>query len=46
VRAVVYVDAFVPDEGETVFQILGGSGSALDVADATSVLDCPKQTAG
>jgi len=30
VRALVYVDAFVPDEGETVFQILGGSGSALD----------------
>ena len=27
VRALVYVDAFVPDEGETVFQILGGSGS-------------------
>ena len=26
VRALVYVDAFVPDEGETVFQILGGSG--------------------
>ena len=24
VRALVYVDAFVPDEGETVFQILGG----------------------
>ena len=30
VRALVYVDAFVPDEGETVFQILGGSGSAID----------------
>ena len=24
VRALVYVDAFVPDQGETVFQILGG----------------------
>jgi pimeloyl-ACP methyl ester carboxylesterase len=24
VRALVYVDAFIPDEGETVFQILGG----------------------
>ena len=35
VRALVYVDAFVPDEGETVFQILGGSGSALDVPDPT-----------
>jgi pimeloyl-ACP methyl ester carboxylesterase len=39
VRALVYVDAFVPDEGETVFQILGGSGSALDVPDPTVVLD-------
>ena len=28
VRALVYVDAFMPDDGETVFQILGGSGSA------------------
>jgi pimeloyl-ACP methyl ester carboxylesterase len=39
VKALVYVDAFAPDEGETVFQILGGSGSALDVADPTTVLD-------
>jgi pimeloyl-ACP methyl ester carboxylesterase len=39
VRALVYVDAFAPDEGETVFQILGGSGSALDVPDPTTVLD-------
>src|SRR6476660_883363 len=39
VRALVYVDAFAPDEGEVVFQILGGSGSALDVADHTTVLD-------
>jgi len=39
VRALVYVDAFVPDEGEFVFQILGGSGSALDVPDPTTVLD-------
>ena len=39
VRALVYVDAFVPTEGETVFQILGGSGSALDVPDPTAVLD-------
>ena len=35
----MYVDAFMPDEGETVFQILGGSGSALDVPDPTTVLD-------
>ena len=33
VRALVYVDAFIPDEGETTFGILGGSGSALDVPD-------------
>jgi pimeloyl-ACP methyl ester carboxylesterase len=39
VRALVYVDAFIPDEGETAFQILGGSGSALDVPDPTTVLD-------
>jgi pimeloyl-ACP methyl ester carboxylesterase len=39
VKALVYVDAFVPDEGETVFQILGGSGSAIDVPDPTTVLD-------
>ena len=35
VKALVYVDAFIPDEGEIVFQILGGSGSALDVPDPT-----------
>ncbi len=39
VKALVYVDAFLPDEGEVVFQILGGSGSALDVPDPTTVLD-------
>jgi pimeloyl-ACP methyl ester carboxylesterase len=39
VKALVYVDAFMPDEGETVFQILGGSGSAFDVPDPTTVFD-------
>ena len=39
VKALVYVDAFVPDEGETVFQILGGSGSAFDIPDPTAVFD-------
>ncbi|MFJ3384799.1 MULTISPECIES: alpha/beta fold hydrolase [unclassified Curtobacterium] len=39
VKALVYVDAFIPDEGEFVFQLLGGSGSALDVPDPTTVLD-------
>src|ERR1700722_8706194 len=39
VRPLVYVDAFIPDAGEPVFQILGGSGSALDVPDPTTVLD-------
>jgi pimeloyl-ACP methyl ester carboxylesterase len=39
VKALVFVDAFVPEVGETVFQILGGSGSALDVPDPTTVLD-------
>ena len=39
VKALVYVDAFVPDEGENVFQILGGSGSAFDIPDPTAVFD-------
>lgn len=39
VRALVFVDAFIPDEGETVVSILEGSGSALAVADPTTVLD-------
>lgn len=39
VKALVYVNAFIPDEGESVFDILGGTGSALDVPDPTTVLD-------
>ncbi len=39
VKALVYVDGFIPDEGEFVFQILAGSGSAFDVPDPTTVLD-------
>jgi pimeloyl-ACP methyl ester carboxylesterase len=39
VQALVFVDAFVPDEGENVFQILGGSGSAFDIPDPTAVFD-------
>ncbi len=39
VRALVYVDAFIPEVGENVFDILGGSGSALAVEDPTTVLD-------
>jgi len=39
VRALVYVDAFIPDEGETVFQLLGGSGSVFDIPDPTAVFD-------
>lgn len=39
VRALVYVNAFIPAAGESVFDILGGSGSALDVPDPTAVLD-------
>jgi pimeloyl-ACP methyl ester carboxylesterase len=39
VKALVYIDAFIPEVGENVFQILGGSGSALDVVDPTTVLD-------
>jgi len=39
VRALVYVNAFIPEVGQNVFEILGGSGSALDVPDPTTVLD-------
>ncbi|MEV8214756.1 alpha/beta hydrolase [Leifsonia sp. NPDC077715] len=39
VRALVYVDAFLPDEGETVFSLLGGSGSVFDVPDPSTVFD-------
>ncbi|GIF23576.1 pimeloyl-ACP methyl ester carboxylesterase [Actinoplanes tereljensis] len=39
VRALVYVNAFIPAEGESIFGILGGSGSSLDVPDPTTVLD-------
>ncbi|HEY2241517.1 MAG TPA: alpha/beta hydrolase [Streptosporangiaceae bacterium] len=39
VKALVYVDAFIPDAGETTFQILGGSGSAFDVPDPNAVFD-------
>jgi pimeloyl-ACP methyl ester carboxylesterase len=37
--ALVYVDAFIPEVGENVFQILGGSGSAFDIPDPTAVFD-------
>jgi pimeloyl-ACP methyl ester carboxylesterase len=39
VKALVYIDAFAPDEGETTFSILGGSGSAVAVPDPTTVFD-------
>ncbi len=39
VKALVYVNAFIPDVGESVFDILGDSGSALAVPDPTTVLD-------
>jgi pimeloyl-ACP methyl ester carboxylesterase len=39
VRALVYVNAFIPDQGETVVQILEGSDSALGVADPTTIFD-------
>ncbi|WP_395242719.1 alpha/beta fold hydrolase [Agromyces sp. MMS24-K17] len=39
VAALVYVNAFIPDEGETVVQILDGSGSALAVEDPTTIFD-------
>ncbi|QAY73618.1 alpha/beta hydrolase [Agromyces protaetiae] len=39
VKALVYVNAFIPDEGETVVGILDGSGSALGVPDPTTIFD-------
>ncbi|QIG39927.1 alpha/beta hydrolase [Microbacterium sp. 4R-513] len=39
VRALVYIDAFIPDEGETVVGLLAGTGATLDVPDPTTVLD-------
>jgi pimeloyl-ACP methyl ester carboxylesterase len=39
VKALVYVNAFIPDVGETVFDILGPSGSALAAEDPTTVFD-------
>ncbi|MEJ3406060.1 alpha/beta hydrolase [Rathayibacter sp. YIM 133350] len=39
VRALVYVDAFIPDEGDSVVNLLTGTSSALAVEDPTTVLD-------
>lgn len=37
VKALVYVDAFMPDQGESLASIIGGSTSALKVPDPTTV---------
>ncbi|WP_255546607.1 alpha/beta hydrolase [Glaciihabitans sp. dw_435] len=39
VKALVYIDAFIPDEGQTVAGLTAGTGSALEpaLADPTSV---------
>jgi pimeloyl-ACP methyl ester carboxylesterase len=39
VKALVYVDAFMPDSGESIGSIVGSSTSALNVANPTSVYD-------
>ena len=39
VAGLVYVDAFVPDVGESVGQIVGGSSSALNAPDPTTVFN-------
>ncbi|WP_394552530.1 alpha/beta fold hydrolase [Agromyces sp. MMS24-JH15] len=39
VRALVFVNAFMPDEGETVVDLVGPSGSALAVEDPTTIFD-------
>ena len=41
VKALVYIDAFIPDEGQTLAGLISGSGSVLEPAltDPTSVFD-------
>ncbi|NNC10884.1 alpha/beta hydrolase [Planctomonas sp. JC2975] len=39
VRALVYVDAFIPDQAESLQTIIGKSTSALNVPDPTTVFD-------
>ncbi|PYI65180.1 alpha/beta hydrolase [Arthrobacter livingstonensis] len=39
VKALVYVDAFAPAQGQTLGQIIGGSTSALNVPDPTTVFN-------
>ena len=39
VKALVYVDAFMPAEGESLESIIGGSTSALNVADPATVFN-------
>jgi pimeloyl-ACP methyl ester carboxylesterase len=39
VKALVYVDAFMPAQGESLESIIGGSTSALNVADPTTVFN-------
>lgn len=46
VKSLVYVDAFMPDSGESIGQIVGSSESALNVADPTSVYDIVGLTDG
>ncbi|CAN5196691.1 alpha/beta hydrolase [soil metagenome] len=39
VKALVFIDAFIPDQGESLGSIVAGSTSALNVPDPTSVFD-------
>lgn len=39
VKALVYIDAFMPDQGESLASIIAGSTSALKVADPTTVFN-------
>jgi pimeloyl-ACP methyl ester carboxylesterase len=39
VEALVYIDAFIPDQGESLGSIIAGSTSALNVADPTTIFN-------
>jgi pimeloyl-ACP methyl ester carboxylesterase len=39
VRALVYVDAFLPDEGETIAQLVGGRPGSCVAGDPTQIFD-------
>jgi pimeloyl-ACP methyl ester carboxylesterase len=41
VKALVYIDAFIPDQGETLAGLTGGSGSCIDSNNAFNAVPVP-----